>query len=1029
MGKILHTRCFAVLLTCALLPIVALGLTPLKAQAQGGTITGQVTAGDTGAPVDLAQVFVEGTRISVTTTAQGRYLLTGVSAGERTVTVQRLGYSDASQQVTVGEGAAVTLDFTLATAPVALSGIVVTATGEQQKMSIANVIATIGADSIVTSAPITNVTDLLQGRVPGVMTFSNAGMTGSAARIRIRGFNSLSQDNSPLMIVDGVRVENTTGGGSQIGPGQYSSGWTAGAITDLNPEEIESIDVVKGPSAATLYGTDGANGVILIRTKRGRPGEARWSVYTEGGVIQQAADVHEGYFAWGRNADGAAIRCENRVRVAGGCMLDSLTTWSAFRDSPSAPLGTGHREQLGVQVSGGVERFRYFFATELENETGYLELSESEIARKQAERGGVEIPDWQRRPNYLRRMTMRGNVTARLNETADINISTGVTLQQSQIPSNQVFSRGSWGSGYNDDNEGWWLGDRPGDLFATRAGSNITRFTTGVNGNWIPRSWLTLRGTVGLDHSAQFSDNLLRRGEDTSGALSTGFRNHIRSDIALYTIDLGSTSEFDINRSVKSRTSFGVQYNRRHQGVAQAYGSDLPPGAQTVNGAANYRASESNVQSVVAGVYVEQNFDLAGRFFLTAAMRADGASNFGKDFKTAWYPKAGFSWLISDEGFFPQGSFINSLRYRFAYGASGVQPQATDALAAVNFGSVFVNGQSRTGASLNALGNPGLGPERVTEYETGLDVELLDSRVQFEATAYYRKSVDALVRRAMPRSIGITGTGQLDNVGSVRNMGIEGDVQAEVFSVGGITFSMNVNGSLNSNKLLELAEGLRPPEDRFIKFVEGWPLYGQWDRPVLGWNDDNGDGVLQADEVQVGDSIIFIGNTNPTQMLNFTPTISLLGGRMYLSSLFVYRGGWVQTNFSELNKCNFGSCRARNDPEASLHSQAQYIAFTKPGLTYAGYQEDGTFTRWAEASVSYTFQPGALQPLGLGASSATVSLSARNLMLWTDYTGPDPEVTANPSLSGNFGTRWDLGYDNPTAPPARYMIMRVKLNF
>ncbi|MDE2754356.1 MAG: TonB-dependent receptor plug domain-containing protein, partial [Gemmatimonadota bacterium] len=655
MGRLRHVRCFAVLPTLVLLPIVALALAPLDARAQGGTITGQVTGGETGAPVELAQVFVEGTRISVTTTVQGRYLLTGVSPGVRTVTVQRLGYSDASQEVTIAEGATVTLDFTLNTAPVALSGIVVTTTGEQQKLSIANVIATIGADSIVTSAPITNVTDLLQGRVPGVMTFSNAGMTGSSARIRIRGFNSLSQDNSPLVIVDGVRVENTTGGGSQIGPGQFSSGWTAGAVTDLNPEEVESIDIVKGPSAATLYGTDGANGVILIRTKRGRPGEARWSVYTEGGVIQQASDVHEGYFAWGRNADGATIRCENRVRVAGGCMLDSLTTWSAFRDSPSAPLGTGHREQLGVQVSGGVERFRYFLATELENETGYLKLSDSEIARKQAERGGVEIPGWQKRPNYLRRLTMRGNITARLNETADINVSTGVTLQQSQIPNNGVFWRGTWGPGYNDDNEGWWLGDRPGDLFATRAGSNITRFTTGINGHWLPRPWLTFRGTVGLDHSAQFSDNLLRRGEDTSGALNTGFRNHIRSDIALYTIDLGSTAEFDINPSVKSRTSFGVQYNRRHQGVAQAYGSDLPPGAQTVNGAANYRASESNVQSVVAGTYVEQNFDLGGRYFLTAAMRADGASNFGKDFQTAWYPKGGFSWLISEEDFFPQG--------------------------------------------------------------------------------------------------------------------------------------------------------------------------------------------------------------------------------------------------------------------------------------------------------------------------------------------------------------------------------------
>lgn len=210
MGMPRMNRRFAILLTFTLLPIVALATVPTDARAQGGTITGQVTDAGTGAPVELAQVTVEGTRISVSTTAQGRYLVTGVSAGVRTVTVQRLGYSDASQEVTVPEGGAVSLDFALTTAPVNLSGIVVTTTGEQQKMSIANVIATIGADSIVTSAPITNVTDLLQGRVPGVMTFSNAGMTGSSARVRIRGFNSLSQDNTPLMIIDGVRVENTT---------------------------------------------------------------------------------------------------------------------------------------------------------------------------------------------------------------------------------------------------------------------------------------------------------------------------------------------------------------------------------------------------------------------------------------------------------------------------------------------------------------------------------------------------------------------------------------------------------------------------------------------------------------------------------------------------------------------------------------------------------------------------------------------------------------------------------------------------
>jgi hypothetical protein len=281
----------------------------------------------------------------------------------------------------------------------------------------------------------------------------------------------------------------------------------------------------------------------------------------------------------------------------------------------------------------------------------------------------------------------------------------------------------------------------------------------------------------------------------------------------------------------------------------------------------------------------------------------------------------------------------------------------------------------------------------------------------------------------MPRSIGITGTGQLDNVGSVRNRGFEADLKAQVFNIGGVAFDLNVNGSLNSNKLLKLDESLRPPEDRFVKFVEGYPLFGQWDRRVESWNDANGDGIIEPDEVVVGDSIVFLGNTNPTRMLNVTPTITFFDGRLQVNSLFVYRGDWIQTNFTELNKCNFGSCRARNDPNASLREQAAYVGFTKPGLTYAGYQEDGTFTRWAEASVSYNVHERYLQAIGLGVSSATITLSARNLKLWTNYTGLDPEVAQNPSLNGNFGTQWDLGYDNPVAPQSRYWLLRMTLGF
>jgi hypothetical protein len=535
---------------------------------------------------------------------------------------------------------------------------------------------------------------------------------------------------------------------------------------------------------------------------------------------------------------------------------------------------------------------------------------------------------------------------------------------------------------------------------------------------------------VGVDFSHNFMDNLQRRGEGgTTTSPSLGRRMEVRTSILLYTVDLGGSATFDLTPTIMSRTSVGGQYNRRNLHAVAAQGTNLPPGSSTLAGAATLANAESTIESVVAGVYGEQTFSHRDKLFLTGALRADGASSFGENFKTAYYPKASLSWVLSEEGFFPQSKFLSSLRYRAAYGSSGVQPAAVAALPRFQFVTVFVNGTTSTGAQLQQIGNRNLKPERVDEFETGLDSEFFEGRVRLETTFYYRESKDALVQRAMPRSVGIVGTGQLDNVGSVRNQGVEADLNAQVFNTRGIAFDVHVNGSINSNKLLKLDPTLRPPEDRFVKFVQGYPLFGQWDRRVLGFNDANGDGILVPDEVTVGDSIEFLGPTNPTRMLNVSPTLALMDGRLRINSMFVYRGNFIQTNFSELNKCNFGACRARNDPNATLREQAAYVAFTKPGLTYAGYQENGSFTRWAEASVSYNIHERFLRASRLGVRSATLSLSARNLKLWTDYTGLDPEVTQNPDLAGNFGTLWDLGYDNPVAPPSRYWIARLTLNF
>ena len=990
-----------------------------------GTIKGRVVEFGSGAPIAGATVTVGGTRLGAMSGNDGRYVITQVPVGRQVVAVRILGYAPKTDTVSVTENGEVAADFMIERSASQLSEVVVTATGDQRKVEIGNSVATLRADSLVAVAPITSVGDMLQGRVAGLLTFANAGVTGSAPRIRIRGFNSLSQPNNPMMIIDGTRVDNTTGAGSGGGTNIQSYGWTAGSVTSMNPEEIESFEIVKGPAAATLYGTDAANGVIVIRTKRGAAGAAKWNMYAEGGLIPGPTKWDDDYYAFGKNAAGQALQCVNLARAAGQCTVDSVSVWSPMRDAPSSPVSTGDRRQLGAQVSGGAQQLRYFVGGEWEREQGYLELPDVEIARLKAQRGGADIPDEQIHPNYLHRTALRANGSSTLGPKADLNLSNGLQFQKSQIPLNTVFTDAAWGTGYKDAFDGWGQQRRPGETFSIRSAEKLFRLTSSANGNYAPTPWLTTRATIGVDASSNFSDNLQRRGEGGTALVpSLGRRLDVRSSTILFTGDAGASASFNLTPSIVSKTSVGAQYNRRDRGITTATGTNLPPGSSTLAGAATVTNTEATIESVVAGGYVEELVSLNDRLFLTGALRADGASTFGENFKTAYYPKASVSWLASSENWFPKTKTISSLRFRTAFGSSGVQPPADAALMRLQLQTVFVNGTTTSGAVLQTLGNPDLAPERTTELEGGVDIDLFAGRVRLEATAYEKRSKDALVQRSYPRSAGLIATGQLDNVGRVRNRGVEGVLNAMVFRAGGTELNVSLNGSINHSKLLELDESTRPPEDRFIKFVQGYPLFGMWDRKVRGYSDANNDGVLQISEVQVDDSVTFIGVTNPTDLLTFTPSLSLFNGTVHLTSMFVYKGNFVQTNFSELNKCaSFGACKARNDPNVSVADQVPYAAFAGPTLTYAGYAEDGTFGRWAEASVVWD---ATRQLKGvLGKRSATVTFSARNLALWTKYSGLDPEVTANPDLTGNFGTVWDLGYDNPVSPLPKYFILRL----
>jgi TonB-linked SusC/RagA family outer membrane protein len=980
-----------------------------------GAINGRVTDAGTGTAVVGVQISVQGTPLRATTTEAGEYRLANVPAGTHTLQARRIGYVPKSQSVVVPPVGDVVVDLALEAAPTMLATMVSTVTGEQRRSEVGHVVGTVSADSIVSTGSITTLSDLLVGRVSGVQVTLPSGTTGISPAVRIRGVNSISLSNDPLLVVDGIRVSNTTNSASGL---QAGFGQTGGRFNDINPSEIESIDIVKGPSAATLYGTDAANGVIVIKTKRGRNSPPRWTGYGVAGTVKPSVGFLDNYYSWGHTPAGVVRQCTLDIAAASVCVIDSLTTFNPFENPITSPIGTGTRQEMGLQVSGGVDRLTYFVSGAGDYEQGYLRMSSADRARVSAERGGATIPEEQVRPNWLSNKRLRANVSVPLGQKADVSLSSGVVLNETSIPSTNIWASGEFGKGYRDVNNGWFplTGGAPGEGFAVRNIEHVNRFTGSLSSSWRPLAWLAVRGTAGLDLSSNFLDALQRRDEGPAST-RTGRRRNVRSNLNLYSVDGGASANFAPRPGWTSTTSLGVQYNRKVDQFTSVTGTGLPPGSETITGASVSADAEQNSEAVVAGAYLEQRLGWQDRVFVTAAVRADGGSSFGRDFQTATYPKVGLSWVAVPN----RTGWLNSFRVRMAYGASGVQPGSTAALTLSTISSVVAEGATTAGAVLGAIGNPALKPERTAELEVGFDGRFLRERANLEFTYYDRLSHDALIQFRLPSEVAVPS--QWRNIGAVSNRGIEGLLALKLLDANNLGWDLTFNGSANTNKIQRLGF-VSPIVAATSGNFEGYALFSRFARPILRYNDANGNGIIEATEVTVGPTPVFVGPSVPPRQLTLTSGVSLPNRGIRVSSQFDRRTGFRQVNVNEINRCSSGfagNCRAINDPTAPLADQARTIARITGSLGNSafGYMEDGSFTRWRELAIDADIPQRFARHLR--ASTASLTLAGRNLALFTNYKGYDPEVN-----SGGAG----IGYsDNPTAPQSRYWLLRLNLGF
>ncbi|MEM7417922.1 MAG: TonB-dependent receptor [Gemmatimonadota bacterium] len=932
----------AVAVSCALVA------TPVSAQT--GTVTGTVTDAMSNSGIQSVQVYLVDTGLGTLTNASGRFLILNVPAGSYTLRAERLGYGTMDMQINVSANGTVAQDFALSSEALGLDEIVVTGTaGAARRREIGNTIAQVDVADII--EPPVSVDAMLQGRVAGMTVLNASGNAGSGARIRLRGNVSIAQSNQPIIYVDGVRMRSDAFD-KNVPPTGYpgrSGNDVASPLNNINPADIERIEVIKGAAATTLYGTEAAAGVIQIFTKRGHQGQAQWT-----------ASIEQGFANMRPFGIDSSIR--NDVSAAGG------TTDYMFIDPW---LRNAWQQRYSLSVGGGGEDLQYFVSGAMEDDDGVLP---NDNEQKQTIRGNFTFTP----ADNLQLQWNTSFTNDEFTNTAAGNNAHGLTLN--------VYRRTANYFG-NEERENLDL------LLGQTIQTQIDHLITGGTATYSPFSNFTNRLSVGYDLAQQNNRNLRPFGfvRAPNGILSDG-----RSEFETLTFDYVGTLNFGLGSNINSSLSFGGQSVTTEIQRTTAYGEDFPgPGDPTVTTAGTKLGFEQRERVVNAGFFIQDVLDFSNKYFITLGARVDGNSAFGQDFGLQFYPKASASWVVSDEDFWGD---MGQLKLRAAWGQSGRAPGAFDAVR--TYDGVGWGGSPAFYPRVQ--GNAELGPERTAEIEFGFDGSFFSDRLAVDFTYYNQTTSDALFAVRQAPSSGFIdlngGNSQLENVGEIKNSGIEISLNGAVMQGDNWAWDLGASLSTNSSEV-----GLPGEVPEFSVGGNGWIIDGQ-PVPVI-----RGEMVMNPDalaEPVIEDDQIY-GPNLPTTIFGLNSTITLPAGLRF-SARGEYQGGHYVTAGVAHNAVRRSVVWAGCNEVYNIAGEAPITA-TSPGrdqLTALQRAKcdpslsDSNF--WAEKADFFKLREVTLQAplpddLFPGASGSTLTVSGRNLFRWTndEWTHFDPEMGGN----------------------------------
>ncbi len=984
--------------------------------AQSHSVSGKVLD-EKGEAIPGASVTVKGTQQGTLTDVSGSYTVDMASNG--TLVFSFVGYL--AQEIAVNNRSKI--DITMKVDTKALEEVVVVGYGTQRKIETTGSIVSVKAEDL-TQLPITNIAQGLQARVSGVQISQNTGAPGGNISVRIRGTNSINGNSEPLYVIDGIQISNS-GGINDVSP-----------LSTINPNDIESVEVLKDASASAIYGARAANGVVLITTKRGKSGATRVSLESYYGVQQvtktldvlnasEFAQLENETFKNNYYADPASLGEGvnwQKVIFRKAPIQNHQLTISGGGEKTQLSLSTNYFAQKGVLINSDFDRFTYRLNVD-HHVSKKLRVGTS-VMGSLSNNSGIDAGS-----------TTVGDAGVVTTSVIGAAIGAPPTLQPYKADGS-VFPFAEQANGQYREVV------NPLNFTSMMRNRNIKRTLINLYGEYTILPGLTYRASFNSDLDMRLIDNYspiaiiaAKDRNDNSGSAYKGnqnFRNILHESVLSY------STKFKTHHSLKFTGLFATQTDNYNTNTISATG--LPNDAtknEAVQLALNRTVSSFRSKQRLDSYMGRINYGFKDKYFLDLTARIDGSSKFGANHKYGFFPAASAAWRIIEEDFVQSVTWLSDLKLRASYGitgnAGGIDPYQS--LATVESGGGYnINHLYQTAIRPSGIANPDLRWEKSSQSNIGLDVSLLNNRISFVVEAYYKRTDDLLYIKGLPLSSGYSSIA--GNYGSLENKGLEFSANANILN-GPLKWSVNGNLTINRNKVLDLDGGTT--NERFITSYTilqvGQPL-GVFKTYVFDGINQTGEAIIPGYDGRVGGHKVKDVNNDGAidskdQVISGNPNPGFIYG---FSSNFAYKGFDLAAFFSgvqgadiyNISRLSFENPLGQRNLIQGVENRwtttnpsNQYVSPAAAGrLPISSYAvEDGSYFRCKNLMLGYTL------PTIKGVNRLRIYVSANNLFTITKYSGFDPEVNTY------AGSNTAIGIDNLVYPQSKSFLGGIQLTF